>query len=107
MQIPYIEKSNGNIKAKQGDFEGSMKHYAKSLLGLKYLKEGRQIKEELLKQYEKEVEIPVNLNMALCNINVKNYQYAIHHASVVIELDPLNCKALYRRGLAFHHSAEV
>ncbi len=108
LAIPYIEKSNGNIKAHQGDYEGSMRHYSKALLGVRYLRDGRQIEDEVTKKrLEREVEIPVNLNMALCNLTVKNYAYAIRYSTAVLDVDPLNCKALYRRGVGYRNTAEV
>ena len=108
LKIPYIEKNNGNIKAKQGDFDASMKHYSKSLLGVRYLKQGGHIlTPELREAFAKDIEIPVNLNMALCNIKIKNYQYVIQHASEVLAIDPYNCKALFRRAIGFHYTADV
>jgi len=108
MKIPFIEKANGNILAKKGDFDASMRHYSKSLLGVKYLRDGGNIQtEELIQKYATEIELPVNLNLALCNIKVKNYPYAIHHATQVLEYDPDNCKALYRRGISLHNTANV
>lgn len=108
LKIPYIEKQNGNILAKKEEYEASMKHYSKSLLGVKYLKDSNDINTpELSEKFEKDIEIPVNLNLALCNIKVKNFQYVIHHASKVLELDPNNCKAYYRRAIGFHYTASV
>lgn len=108
LKIPYIEKANGNIMARKGDYEASMKHYSKALLGVKYLRDGGHIQtEELIRQYGTEIELPVNLNLALCNIKVKNYPYAIHHANQVLEYDPNNCKGLFRRGIGLHNTANV
>jgi len=108
MKIPYIEKNNGNIKAKKGDFYGSMKHYSKALLAIKYLKEGGNFnKPELISTYIKDIEIPVNLNLALCNLKINNFNNAIHHANAVLEHDPKNCKAFFRRGIAYHKIANV
>eukprot|EP00826_Nyctotherus_ovalis_P046392 TRINITY_DN5238_c0_g1_i5.p3 TRINITY_DN5238_c0_g1~~TRINITY_DN5238_c0_g1_i5.p3 ORF type:complete len:120 (-),score=21.97 TRINITY_DN5238_c0_g1_i5:377-736(-) len=85
-----------------------MRHYSKSLLGVKYLRDGGNIQtEELIEKFAKEIELPVNLNLALCNIKVKNYPYAIHHATQVLEFDPDNCKALYRRGVGLRNTANV
>lgn len=85
-----------------------MKHYSKSLLGVRYLKEGGKITDPaLIEKFEKEIELPVNLNMALCNIKIKNYSYVLHHASLALQIDPENCKALYRRAIGFHYTADV
>ena len=79
-----------------------------SLLGLKYLKDGGKITtSQLADKVAMDIEIPVNLNLALCNIKTKNFQYVLHHASLVLELDPNNCKALFRRAIGFYYTADV
>jgi len=38
--IPYIERFNGNLCVKAGDFERALKHYSKALMGLKMIFDG-------------------------------------------------------------------
>jgi hypothetical protein len=38
--IPYIERFNGNLCVKTGDFERALKHYSKALMGLKMIFDG-------------------------------------------------------------------
>ncbi len=108
LKIPYVEKALGGESFRAGAFEKAIKHYSKSLLGVRFLREAGQINDEETKsRYRKDIELPVSLNMALCSLNTKNYPNAVRYAGAALELDPLNCKGLYRRGLAHHMSAEV
>lgn len=49
----------------------------------------------------KEVQIPCLLNLSACYLKMKlSYENAIIHCTDVLNIDPENAKALYRRGLA-------
>ena len=40
------------------------------------------------------------LNLAQCHLKTADYSAAAETASKALEIDPVNCKALYRRGVA-------
>ena len=44
--------------------------------------------------------VPCNSNLAMCNLKLKEYKQCIHFATKVIDIDPGNIKAIYRRGMA-------
>lgn len=44
--------------------------------------------------------IPILLNFAQCQLLLKEYYPVIEHCSTILESDPENVKALYRRGKA-------
>ncbi len=108
--MPYIEKQNGNIYATQHKFEDAIRHYNKSLFGMKMLFEQNNSPiqdQETAVRYIQEIEIPSCLNLALCYLKVKEYHYAIKYCTQVIEKEQDNDKALYRRGLAYLHLGEL
>ena len=43
-----------------------------------------------------EVEIPGSMNLALCYLKTKQYQYCVKYSAKVLEVQPSNVKALYR-----------
>jgi len=50
---------------------------------------------------KKEIELPCYNNLAQCEIKRKRYNEAIVTTTKVLEIDPLNCKGLWRRGIAY------
>jgi tetratricopeptide (TPR) repeat protein len=56
--------------------------------------------EEILKKMEKEIEIPVCLNLGLAYLKVKDFSLSVKYCSQALEKDSENDKALYRRGMA-------
>uniref|UniRef100_A0A170X9A4 Ah receptor-interacting n=1 Tax=Triatoma infestans TaxID=30076 RepID=A0A170X9A4_TRIIF len=44
--------------------------------------------------------LPILLNYAQCKLNLKDYYEVIEHCSTVLQYDPTNVKALFRRGKA-------
>jgi len=44
--------------------------------------------------------VPCNSNLAMCNLKLKEYKQCIHFATKVIDIDPGNIKAIYRRGMS-------
>ena len=57
--------------------------------------------EEILKKYEREIEIPVCLNLGLSYLKVKDFGLAIKYCTQALAKEPENDKALYRRGMAY------
>jgi tetratricopeptide (TPR) repeat protein len=54
-------------------------------------------------------ELKVNLpnNIALCALDLADWDLAIKHADMVLEIDQGNTKALYRRAKAYLHAGRV
>ena len=52
-------------------------------------------------KFQKEIEIPVCLNLGLAFLKTKEYQMAIKYCSQALGKEPDNDKALYRRGMSF------
>ena len=51
-------------------------------------------------KFEKEIEISVSLNLGLAYLKVKEYQLSVKYCTNVLNKDPDNDKAYYRRGVA-------
>ena len=74
-----------------------MNHYSKSIFALGMLqKNDVQLisDQETYKKYEREIEIPVCLNLALSYLKLKEYQLVIKYATQVLEKEEDNDKAL-------------
>ena len=106
VRVPYIERFNGNICVREGDYARAAAYYNKSLFALKCIFESQD--EQLLNQADKaiqfvrEIETPVSLNLALVYLKVGEYQHAIRYAGQVLQNEPQNSKALYRMGVAYN-----
>jgi len=50
---------------------------------------------------KKDVALPCYLNLIACHVKSKDYKRAIELCNKVLEIDPQNCKALWRRGCAY------
>ena len=61
----------------------------------------------IIKQFEKEIEIPVCLNLGLSYLKVKEYGLSAKYCTQALTKDPDNDKALYRRGMAYLGSGYV
>jgi tetratricopeptide (TPR) repeat protein len=99
LQVPYIEKKNGDEMLKQGKLEEAMKHFSKAIMSIKILNDEKVIGETTLQKMIKEVGVPSNLNISYCYINQKDWRGALPHLDRVIEFDKKHVKALYRRCL--------
>ena len=85
LKIPYIERFNGNIAVKNGDFKLALKHYSKALFGLKMIYDGDRDtfinNRESAVKYIAEVEIPTCLNLAHCYLKIEEYDNAVKYTS--------------------------
>jgi tetratricopeptide (TPR) repeat protein len=109
--VPYIERFNGNICVKNQEYTRALKHYSKALFGLKMLFDGNkaeflQSRQDAVK-YIAEIEIPTCLNLTFCYLKTGEWHYAIKYSTQVIENDPDNVKAYYRRGVAYTKIGEI
>ena len=100
LELAYAEKASGNEFFREGQLEEASKSYSKALLAVNQA--FREAEDETqLKSLVQEVQIPGLLNLALCylklNRDVKN---AVVHCTSVLQIEPGNIKALYRRAQA-------
>lgn len=100
LEVAYAEKASGNEFFREGQLEEASKAYSKALLAVNQA--FREVEDETqLKSLVQEVQIPGLLNLALCylklNRDVKN---AVVHCTSVLQIEPGNIKALYRRAQA-------
>lgn len=63
--------------------------------------------EEILKKMEKEIEIPVCLNLGLSYLKVKDFGLSAKYCTQALTKEPENDKALYRRGMAYLGSGDI
>ncbi|KRX10805.1 hypothetical protein PPERSA_00975 [Pseudocohnilembus persalinus] len=104
LEIPAHEKQLGSEQFSKKNYQEAAKHYSKALLGLNILiKDDRIADEEKMVWFIENIQVPCNSNLALCYINLKEYQIAIGYADTVVTLDQNNIKGLYRRALCNIH----
>ena len=105
LNVPYIEKQNGNILVKRDqNYAVAAKHYSKALFALSMLqKNENQIMpdEAAFQKYQKEIEIPASLNLGLAYLKIKDYPLSIKYCTQALDKEPDNDKALYRRGMSY------
>ncbi|KAK3864839.1 hypothetical protein Pcinc_029502 [Petrolisthes cinctipes] len=97
--IPSL-KEEGNKSYRDGDHEDASAKYSEALGRLEQLmlreKPGDE-EWELLYQ----MKVPLLLNFSQCQILQGQYYQAIEHCTTVLDKDPDNVKALFRRGRAY------
>eukprot|EP00197_Chlamydomonas_leiostraca_P004432 CAMPEP_0202859602 /NCGR_PEP_ID=MMETSP1391-20130828/1645_1 /ASSEMBLY_ACC=CAM_ASM_000867 /TAXON_ID=1034604 /ORGANISM="Chlamydomonas leiostraca, Strain SAG 11-49" /LENGTH=376 /DNA_ID=CAMNT_0049538651 /DNA_START=34 /DNA_END=1161 /DNA_ORIENTATION=+ len=90
----------GNELFAAGRYREAMGKYA---VALSYLDEDFMM--QLEGHYEDQanaVKVPIHLNMAACQLRIKDYHTAIYNCTEVLKLEPGSVKALFRRGTARH-----
>ena len=92
-------KEEGNTLFKSKDYAGAAEKYKAALGRLEQLmlreKPGDEEWSELLS-----LKIPLLLNLAQCRLSLADYYPVIEHCSEVLQQQPDNVKALYRRAKA-------
>ena len=87
-------KSKGNDHFKKGEYTMAAMFYSKSL---KYIiSTGKDSKEDCL-----ELKLACMGNMSACQLKLKQYQDTIRNCNKILQKQPHNSKALYRRGVAY------
>ncbi|GFH10027.1 peptidylprolyl isomerase, partial [Haematococcus lacustris] len=90
----------GNQLFAEGKYREAMGKYATAL---SYLDEDFMMQlEGFYEDKANEVKVPIHLNMAACQLRIKDYHTAVYNCSEVLKLQPGNVKALFRRGTARH-----
>lgn len=96
--VPQL-KADGNKMFSSKDYAGASEKYREALGRLEQLmlreKPGEEEWEELL-----QLKIPLLLNLSQCRLSLSDYYPVIEHCTEVLEKQPQNVKALYRRGKA-------
>lgn len=102
LDIPRIEKKLGDVKLSEQNYEEALKHYKDSVISIKLLFDDEGfLTEEKATELIEEVGIPVHLNLALCYLQMEDWNNVIHYSNKVLELKPDNLKAIYRRCRAY------
>lgn len=101
LEEPLHEKKRGDNFMKIKNYEEAVKCYQLSLSKLKNI--FKKYHDFLVQNFKKAKElidtvgIPCHLNLALCNLNMKNWNKCIEECEKVLEMDINNIKAIYRK----------
>ena len=109
-EIPRIEKKLGDVRNSEKNYEEAITHYKNSIMALKILfDEETSLIEDEKKASEliEEIGIPVHLNLAFCFLQLEDWKNVIFYCNKVLELNPDQIKALYRRCKAYLKLKEV
>merc|ERR1740123_2119325 len=94
-------KDKGNEEYEKGDFDAAVKAWKRSLQSVKYIqKKGFYDQKPEQQQEVIGMEIRLSLNIAQGYLKIKDWANAIVHADKVLEFEPSNPKALYRKANA-------
>jgi tetratricopeptide (TPR) repeat protein len=110
-EAPSKEKHLGDMKLTEKNYNEAINLYTNSISLLKKVFDQNQ--EMLSKDDKKATElietigIPAHLNIALCYLQLEDWQNVILYCTKVIELNPNHIKAIYRRCKAYIHNADV
>ncbi|XP_076446205.1 peptidyl-prolyl cis-trans isomerase D-like [Babylonia areolata] len=95
-------KQVGNVLFKAGKYPMARRKYKKALRYLEHLENADlKITDGDKEAMEKELHIPVTLNLAACCLKLGDYDDAIDFCQQVLEADEANGKAHYRMGQAY------
>jgi len=89
-------KERGNLLIKDRQFGAAQGAYREALQEMA----GVQSTDTKLLKARSGVRLSCLLNLSLCDLKVEEFHQAAKHATDALELDPGNCKALFRRGMA-------
>jgi len=79
-----------------------MKHYSKAIMGIKILTDDKVLNsEEELGKYINEIGIPVHFRLSYCYMLKEEWKSVIYYTNKVLQLEPQNAKAVYRRCLSY------
>jgi tetratricopeptide (TPR) repeat protein len=89
-------REEGNRKFRDREFTSAAVSYRRAILYLDY-SFGETDADEAKLESER---LKCHMNLAAVSIEREDYKDAINHCRLALQIDPKNCKALYRRGLA-------
>lgn len=98
-------KNTGNYHFGEGRFKGAVRKYHKCLRYLNHICQRlKELKDADIKEHYLDIRttyiLQCNLNLAACYMKLEDYRSSLNYCNEVLELDPRNEKALYRRGQA-------
>ncbi|CAB3225506.1 unnamed protein product [Arctia plantaginis] len=98
-------KNVGNCFFGDGEYKSAVRKYQKCLRYLNHVfNDTENIKETETREHLQEIRttylLQCNLNLAACYMKLEDYRACVNFCTEVLELDPRNEKALYRRGQA-------
>jgi len=95
------EKDRGKEAYAKGNYEEADEAWCMARGSLKYIIEKELFKDDPDKLQEvKQLQVVINLNLAQGCLKMNKFQQAISHANKVLEVEPRNEKALYRKASA-------
>ena len=97
--IPKL-KEEGNKLYEDGEYAKAAEVYFDALCYVEEMLMKEKPKSRMW-NYQLEKKIPLLLNYAQCKLHLKEYVETIRHTSTVLEYQPDNVKALFRRGKAY------
>lgn len=101
IEFAIERKTSGNALFKQGSLDECLGAYKEATVKLS------QVSAEDKKDSEiRELTVACNGNMAMASLKAENYRDTIKYASVALQFDHNNVKALYRRGCAYRKTKE-
>ncbi|KAL6054443.1 Peptidyl-prolyl cis-trans isomerase fkbp4 [Balamuthia mandrillaris] len=95
-------KDEGNALFRAAKFKRAHKKYKQAA---SYVESDYSFSEEE-KQQSKPLKVACYLNMAACDLKLQDWQNCVKNCKKVLELEPCNVKALYRRGQALCYLLE-
>ncbi|KAF4528766.1 hypothetical protein B566_EDAN016953 [Ephemera danica] len=96
--VPHL-KEEGNTLFRDGNYEQASKKYAEALGLLEQLMLKEKPGDDDWKLLEQQ-KLPLLLNFSQCKLNQGDFYPVIEHCTTVLNSDPDNVKALFRRGKA-------
>jgi len=96
-------KERGNCFFKDSEYSKARAAYNEAL---QVLSAWRGSNLEQLRQ-RNQLRISCLLNITQCDLRLEDFLEASRHASEVIDIDPDNCKAIYRRGIAHMSTGDL
>lgn len=96
--VPVL-KEQGNQSFQSGDMDAAMEKYREALEHLENLLLREKPREEEWNELQK-MKVPLLLNYSQCLLNRGEFYEVIRHTSEVLDKDPDNAKALFRRAKA-------
>ena len=93
-------KAAGNFFYKRSDVTKAMRKYTKAKKYISLLRESMGSTNEAEEAKIRELEVPCCLNIAAVKLKESDFDSALAECDKVLEIDPDNLKAIYRRGQA-------
>lgn len=95
------EKEKGKQAYESGNYEAAVEAWCMARGSFKYIVERKLYEdnpEKLQEVYQ--LQVLINLNLAQASLKNKEFYQAVNHANKVLEVEPNNVKALYRKAAA-------